>query len=286
MPDAPIGLIAGAGTFPLEIARAVRASGHRTVVCALNELADRELDTVGDEVHWLALGQFEALFSVWRAADVTEVVMAGKVPKTFLWERPEAVQLDAVAKGLIAQLADRADDSLMGAVAHAIESNGFRLLDQVSLTPELAAPVGVLGAHVPSDAMWADIAFGWPVAKALGGMDVGQSIVVQDRAVLALEAVEGTDAAITRGCALASTDAQTPPCVVKVAKPSQDPRFDMPTVGLDTVRTMAAGGAGVLAMEAGVTVVVNRAALVREADALGIVVVGVDEASLRGRAEP
>jgi len=275
---ATVGLVAGAGQFPLDIVQAARRAGHRVIVGALRELASRELEEYADRVEWLCLGEFEALFTLWREAGADQALMAGKVPKTFLWERPDAVKLDAIALELVGSVADRADDSLLGAVADAIEKHGFRLLDQVSLTPELRAPAAVLGAVAPTPTQWADIAFGWPVAKALGDLDVGQSVVVQDRAVLALEAVEGTDAAIARGCAL--SDRERGACVVKVAKPSQDPRFDMPTVGLATLRTMAEGGASVLAVEAGATVVVEREALVAEADAAGIAVVGVDAAEI------
>jgi len=277
-------LIAGAGRFPLEIARSARAAGRRVVACGLRELTDPGIDAAADETLWLHLGEFEALFGAFRSAGVEQVLMAGKVPKAFLWERPEAVKFDATAWRLAGEVRDRADDSLMRAVAGAIESQGFALLDQVSLTPELRAPRGVLGRHTPDDAQWADIAFGWPVARALGGMDVGQSIVVQDRAVMALEAVEGTDAAIARGCALARVSEGVGPCVLKVAKPGQDPRFDMPTIGLATIRAMIAGGARALAIEANATVVVDRDALVQEADAAGIVVIGLDDSSLARRA--
>jgi DUF1009 family protein len=140
----------------------------------------------------------------------------------------------------------------------------------------------VLGRHAPTPGQQRDIAFGWPIAKALGSLDVGQSVVVQGGAVLALEAVEGTDAAIERGCALA--DSRSGVVVVKVAKPEQDPRFDVPTIGLATLRNLAKGGGGVLAVEAGQTLVLEREALVAEADAQGIPVIGVDADSLAGGA--
>lgn len=276
-----VGLIAGAGRFPLEIARAARAAGHPVLAVGLRELAAPELGAVVDEVEWLCLGEFERTFSFWRGGDVAQVVMAGKVPKTFLWESPAAVKPDAVAREILGSVADRNDDSLLGAVALAIEKGGFELLDQVSLTPELRAPLGVLGAIAPSPEQWRDIAFGWPVAKMLGERDLGQTVVVQDRAVLALEAVEGTDAAIARGCLL--SDRARGACVVKVAKPSQDPRFDMPTIGLATLLKMIEGQAKVLAIEAGATVIVERDALVVEADAAGITVVGVDESRLSAK---
>ena len=168
------------------------------------------------------------MFAFFRDAGVAKVVMAGKVPKTFLWKDPSAFRPDARALALMKSLADRKDDSILGSVAEAIEAEGFALLGQADLAPELWAPVGAIGKLPPTEEQRRDIAFGWPIAKAIGSLDIGQTVVVRGRAVLALEAIEGTDAAIRRGCALGEKGA----CVVKVAKPRQDPRFDVPTIGL------------------------------------------------------
>lgn len=150
---------------------------------------------------------------------------------------------------------------------------------QAELAPELWAGEGTLGRVEPTPEQLADVAFGWPVAKALGEVDVGQTVVVKGRAVLAVEAIEGTDAAIRRGCALGEEGA----CVVKVAKPGQDPRFDVPAIGLATIRSLVEGKASLLAVEAGRTVVLEREALLREADARGIAVVGVSPTILSVR---
>jgi len=278
---AAFGLIAGAGRFPLEIARAARAEGLRLCVAGLRELSDpvlaREFQDAEDcEFAWFYLGELEALFRHWRSHGVRDAVMVGKVPKTFLWQRPEAFRPDATTKALLAGLANKSDDSLQGAVAEALAQSGFRLLPQTALTPGLCARPGALGAVEPSPAHWQDIRFAWPIAKALGGLDVGQTVVVQDRAVLALEAVEGTDAAIARGCALAAESRGC--CVVKVAKPGQSARFDLPTIGLATIRAMTPGCT--LAVEAEATVVLQREALLRAADAEGIAVVGISAEEL------
>lgn len=275
---APVGLIAGQGRFPVEVARSMRRRGRRVVAVALRELAPPDLGEEVDRVEWLYLGELSAMLAVLEREAVRDVVLAGKVPKTFLWKRREAVRPDARAVALLRGLADRKDDSLLGAVAAEIESHGYHLRGQAELAPELCAEEGPIGHVEPGPAQRADIAFGWPVAKTLGDLDVGQTVVVKGRAVLALEAIEGTDAAIRRGCALGEPGAS----VVKVAKPSQDPRFDVPAVGLQTVRTLIEGGAAALAVEAGRTLVLERDALVREADAHGIAVVGVSARSLGG----
>jgi DUF1009 family protein len=269
--DAPVGLIAGQGRFPIEVARSIRSRGRRVRAAALRRLALSAIEPEVDELDWVYLGEIERLLNAFRAAGVREVVMAGKVPKTFLWEHPDALRPDARALQLIAGLADRKDDSMLGAVADLIEEEGFHLLGQAELAPELLVREGPLGRARPDEGQLRDVAFAWPVAKALGRLDVGQTVVVKDRAVLAVEAIEGTDAAIRRGCGLGEEGA----CVVKVAKPSQDPRFDVPTIGLATVRTLAEGKASLLAVEAGRTVALEREALVAEADARGTCVLGV-----------
>jgi len=266
----PIGLVAGAGRFPVELARAARRRGRAVSVIAIDGLSAPELEAEADSVTRLRLGELEPLLASFRETGVQEVVLAGKVPKTLL-ARPGELRLDARAQALLKGLADRSDDSILGALAAVLESEGFRLLAQLEVAPELAAPEGTLGRLAASAAQLRDVAFGWPVAKALGALDVGQTVVVQHRAVLALEAIEGTDAAIRRGCALGRPGA----CVVKVAKPRQDPRFDVPAVGPATLRVMAGAGAGLLAVEAGATLVLERGRLVAEADAHGIAVIGV-----------
>lgn len=268
-----VGLIAGLGRFPLELARGARRRGHRVAAVALHGLSDPVLEAEVDTLTWLYLGELERMFAFFRETGVEEVVMAGKVPKTSLWKDPSAFRPDARAISLMKGLADRKDDSIVGAIADLIEEEGFGVLGQVDLAPELWAPAGPIGKVAPTEEQRRDIAFGWPIAKAIGSLDIGQTVVVRGRAVLALEAIEGTDAAIRRGCALGEKGA----CVVKVSKPKQDPRFDVPAIGLDTLTTLVEAGAGVLAVEAGRTVVLDREALAQGADEHGISIVGVDE---------
>jgi len=267
-----VGLIAGLGRFPLEVARGARRRGHRVAAVALQELSDPALEAEADRFTWLYLGELNRLFAFFRDAGVEKVVMVGKVPKTFLWKDPSAFRPDAQAITLLKRLADRKDDSILGSIAQAIEEEGFPLLGQADLAPELWAPEGVIGKISPTEEQLGDIAFGWPIAKAIGNLDIGQTVVVRGRAVLALEAIEGTDAAIRRGCALGEKGAS----VVKVAKPKQDPRFDVPTVGRETLATLIECGVGALAVEAGRTVILDREAVARGADEHGISIVGID----------
>jgi DUF1009 family protein len=250
------------------------------VAVAFRKLSDRSLEKEVDAFTWVYLGELNRIFGVFRDAGVEKVVMAGKVPKTVLWKDPSVIRPDAQAIALLRKLEDRRDDSILGSIAEAIEQAGFPLLGQADLAPELWAPEGPIGSLSPSEEQWADIAFGWPIAKAIGRLDIGQTVVVRGRAVLALEAIEGTDAAIRRGCALGEKGAS----VVKVAKPNQDPRFDVPTIGLDTLEVLIESGAGALAVEAGRTVILDRDALAERADQRGLAVVGIDDARPRWEA--
>ena len=265
-----LGLIAGRGVFPLEVARAARRRGRRVTCVALRAMADPALEAEVDELHWVHAGQVAQGVAAFRQAGVSEAIMAGKVAKGDLVADPAALQLDEQARGLLAEVSDFADDSILAKVAGFLEALGIRVLTQYALCPELLAGEGVLTKTAPSPAQRADFAFGFPIARALGGLDIGQTVVVKDRAVLAVEAIEGTDEAIRRGGSLAPEAT-----VVKVAKPDQDPRFDVPAIGPDTVDVLAEAGIAALAFEAGATLVLDREELVRRADAHGIAVAGV-----------
>lgn len=276
-----LGLIAGAGGLPVAFANALRARGNAVHAIALHALCDAALAEAATSCSWLYLGEFERMLEVLRAAGARRVLLAGNVPKAFLWQQREAVRPDSRALRFLASLRDRKDDSLLGAVAEILAAEGVEVVSQLDAAPGLVGGAGPLSARPPTELEWADIDFAWPIARALGGLDIGQSVVAQGRAVLALEAIEGTDAAIARGLAFAERG--KPACVVKLAKPSQDPRFDVPTIGPRTVRALIAGGGSALAYEAGRTLVVERAELVALADAHGIAVVGAGERA-RGRA--
>jgi len=266
-----LGLIAGRGLYPHRVAELARARGWRVAAVGFHSETDPHLAEAVDELCWVHLGELQKMIDALRAAGVARAVMAGKVLKTHLYGEIEAFHLDARAISVLSSLRDRSDDSILAAVVDAIAGEGFEFPDQTELLPELFGAEGCVTATRPSPAQWADVRFGWPVAKATGGLDIGQSVVVKDLAVIAVEAIEGTDAAIRRAAELAGPGC----CVVKVAKPSQDPRFDLPTIGLETVKTLAEARAGVLAFEAGRTVLLGGSALAEAADAAGVALVGI-----------
>ncbi|WP_443081388.1 LpxI family protein [Thiohalorhabdus sp.] len=268
--------MAGYGRFPLLYAQNLKAQGYRIFCAAIREETDPAVAEVVDDCRWLRLGQLGKLIDAFRDAGVGEAVMAGKVHKTRIYQlRP-----DMRAVRLMARAPDHKDDTLLGAVADELERNGIRLVSSIAHAGELLPGPGPLTRRAPNGEERGDIDFGWDLAKAVAGLDVGQSMVIKNRAVMAVEAIEGTDAAIARGGELGGGGGVT---VVKVAKPSQDVRFDVPTVGTDTIRAMAAVGASCLALEAGMTLVLDRAELVAEADAAGIAI--VMEKGTQGAAE-
>lgn len=266
-----LGLVAGQGELPVRAARCARESGRTVVAIAFPGQTDPALEDHAD-VTWLYPGQVGAALGALRTAGVSEAALLGKVPKTGLVSQRDALRPDAEAERLLAGLRDLGDDSILGAVADLLEAHGIRLLAQTELLPDLVGGAGTLGRVAPTERQQADMKFGFGIAKTLAGLDVGQTVVVKDGAVLAAEAIEGTDAAIRRAGEIAAGS-----CVVKVAKPSQDPRFDVPTIGPDTLGALCDARAALLAFEAGRTLVIGRDELVREADARGIGLFGFGE---------
>jgi hypothetical protein len=260
--------VAGAGGLPLEVARSARRAGRRVVAVGFAGLTDRVLARSVDRLAWLRPGQVGAILDAFAAAGVTEAVLAGVVPRAALFG---ARRLGADARGreLLAGLRDRCDASILAGVERALGERGIRLLGQAELVPELVGGEGPLGRLLPSAAELADAAFAWPIARRLAELEVGQTVVVRDRAVLAVEAAEGTDAAIRRAGSIARGAV-----VVKVARPDQDPRYDLPAIGPGTLAAMRDAGARALVFEAGSTLVLERAALAAAADGDGIAVFG------------
>jgi len=266
-----LGLIAGRGRLPVFVARAARRRGLGVAAVAFHGDTDPALAQDVDRITWLHLGQLDALLGALHEAGARDVVMAGKILKTNLYGDLASLRPDARAIALIAGLPDRNDDAILGAIADALAAEGLILRPQAELVPDLLAGEGVLGGRAPTEAQQADVAFGWRIAKALGAVDVGQTVVVRERAVMALEAIEGTDAAIRRGAALGGRGVT----VVKVAKPRQDPRFDLPAIGPETLVVLAECKAAALAVDAGRTLVMERARVVALADASGIALLGL-----------
>ncbi|MFM2152591.1 MAG: hypothetical protein RL199_1026 [Pseudomonadota bacterium] len=264
----PLGLVAGNGRFPLACVRAALAEGKRVVVAAHEGETDKAIEKLGADVTWVKLGQVGRILDLFEQKGVGEAVMLGGITKTsfFAHARP-----DVTGMKLLAQLAVRSDDNLLRGIARLFEERGIRIVASTPYLSELKAPRGVLGRVPPTAEQWADVRYGFELAKGLGRYDVGQTVVVKERAPIALEAIEGTDACISRGGQLAKGAV-----VVKVVKPGQDERFDLPAAGPRTVESCRKHGLSVLALEAGGTLLIDREEMVRLADKAGIALVGVD----------
>jgi DUF1009 family protein len=280
-----LGLIAGNGRFPFLLLDAARAHGAEVVVVALKEETESEMDAraaadPGVQVHWLSLGELSRLIETFRQAGVTQAVMAGQVKhkQIFSGIRPDW----RLAKVLL-NLRTRNTDMLLGAVAKVLSNEGIELISSTAYLEPLLARPGVLTARAPTGEEQQDLAYGRAVAGALAGYDIGQTVVVAGQACVAVEAMEGTDATIERAAAILQTLAAEGEAstlerrlsVVKVAKPSQDMRFDVPVVGPKTIETMRLAGATCLSLEAGRTLIFDQDKVYTLADAAGIAIVAV-----------
>lgn len=273
MPDRAydtIGLVAGNGQLPLYFARAARARGCRVVAIGLRgETSEALVDEV-DELTWAAVGQLGRMVRTLRRAKVQAAAFAGGVDKRRLFAR---ARLDWTGAQLLWRLARRQDDGVLRAVAAIFEAAGVPIVSSTCVLPELMVPAGVLGRKTPDADQWRDLQFGLEIARKVGALDVGQTAVVCRGAVVALEAIEGTDACLRRAGALTGGKGAV---AVKVAKPAQDMRFDVPAIGPTTIKTLAAAGLRVLGLEAHRTLMLEPQATVAAADAAGIALVGLD----------
>lgn len=263
-----LGLLAGMGELPIAIAVDARSKGYTVIAVGLEPLADKTLETCVDEIRWINVGKLGEIIEYLKKSGTDEVVMAGKVPKELLYKSKISPDLRAIK--LLFTLKNRSDDSILLAIAKELKKDGMTLLNTTDFSTGLLTPEGVLTDNVPSEEEWKDIAFGWEIAKEMGRLDIGQTVVIKNQAVMAIEAIEGTDEAIKRGGVLAGNGA----VVVKVSKPQQDMRFDVPVVGLNTLRSMLNVKARVLAVEAEKSILLNKESLLNEANRAGIAVVG------------
>lgn len=263
-----LGLIAGSGELPVAIATEARARGYTVIAVGLEPLAEKALAAAADEVSWVNVGKLGKIIDTLTKAGIGEAVMAGKVPKSLLYKSKITPDLRAVK--VLFSLKDRNDDSIMLAIIRELEKDGIKLLDTTEFSSSLLTPEGVMTGSSPTEEEWRDIAFGWEIAKEIGRLDIGQTVVVKDKAVMAVEAIEGTDEAIKRGGKLAGKGA----VVVKVSKPQQDMRFDVPVTGMATVEAMISVHARVLAVEAGRSILLDRGKMVAHADRAGMSIVG------------
>ena len=263
-----IGLIAGTGELPIAIANEARSLGYRVIAIALEPLADESLSSYVDEIKWVNVGKLGKILDALKRHDLREAVMAGKVSKTLLYK--SKITPDLRAMKLLFSLKDRSDDSVLMAITKELEKEGIHLVDITRFSSGLVTPDGILTEDRPTEKEIRDIEFGWKIAKEMGRLDIGQTVVVKDQAVMAIEAIEGTDEAIRRGGKLAGEGA----VVVKVSKPRQDMRFDVPVVGPDTLKSMREVNARVLAVESGKSIILNKDRVIKESGKSGIVIVG------------
>jgi DUF1009 family protein len=260
------GLIAGNGRFPFLVLEGARSQGIDMAVFAIREEAAPELEQLAPRLHWVSLGELSRTIDLLHQEGVTRAVMAGQVKHNKIFS---SIRPDWKLAKLLFSLPRKNTDALIGAVARLLESEGIELVDSTTfLHPLLPAP-GVLTRRAPDERESADIAYGLEIARQLAALDLGQAVVVSDRACVAIEAMEGTDETIERAARLANG---RPLVVVKVAKPRQDMRFDVPVVGLRTVEVMRRAGVSALAIDSGRTLLFDRAELLANADAAGIAI--------------
>jgi DUF1009 family protein len=269
-----IGLIAGNGTFPFLVLRAARRLGHDVVVVAIVGEASADLEALARDVggttfNWIELGQLGKTIKILKAGGVSQAVMAGQVRHVKLFG---GVMPDFTLLSVLGKLKANNTDALIAAVAGVLQDHGITLMNSTELLKDLVAPAGVLSRARPTDSMLADFQFGYRIADGIAGFDIGQTVVVKERAVVAVEGMEGTDAAIARAGALAGAGTR----VVKVAKPKQDMRFDVPVVGVATITAMTQAGADAITIDAGQTLILDGDDFIRAADAANIVVVARD----------
>ncbi len=265
-PDGRIGLIAGSGQFPLIFARKAKDRGYGVYAVAYVNEADPGLADHVEAIEWLHLGQVKRLIRFLKLHDVHTTVMMGAIRKTRMFTD---VKPDMKAIALIAGMKHTHDDALLRAFARTLEKDGIRVAAATFLLPELLATEGCWTRRRPNRAERSDIDIGLKLAREIGRLDIGQCLVMGGGTVLAVEAIEGTDAAIRRGAGLGDGNA----VVIKICKPDQDVRFDVPAIGAGTIKTMAEAGAVALAVEAGRAVVFDREEMVRLADEAGIAIV-------------
>jgi DUF1009 family protein len=270
-----IGLIAGGRQFPAMVARGAKQAGHSVVAVGFTGQTDHaeEIALHADAFELQPLGKLGRLFAFFRKHGVQDVVMAGTINKPGIMD---VRHFDMKALKIIFSNKEKGDSVLLGALSRAFEEEGMRVVPPHGFLPELLTPEGVLTRRAPSPREWADLLHGYRVAKEMGRLDIGQCVVLREGIVAAVEALEGTDACIRRGLALGGPES----VVVKVFKPGQEERVDLPSVGPDTVAALAEGQGTVLGVEAGRSLLFDAESAIAAADRAGVCIVGFTEAML------
>ncbi|MBI1747065.1 MAG: UDP-2,3-diacylglucosamine diphosphatase LpxI [Acidobacteria bacterium] len=266
------GLIAGNGRFPFLVLEAARRQGIEMVVAAIKEETFPEINEKASEIHWMSVGELNKLIDTFHRAGVSKAIMAGQVKHHQIFGA--AAKPDEGMLRLLNRLAQKNTDSLIGAIAAVLDEAGITLMDSTQFLTPLLAPAGLLTRRPPNPEEMANIEYGRAVARDIARLDLGQTLVVRDKAVVAIEAMEGTDATILRGASLCSGG---PITIIKVSKPGQDMRFDVPVIGLTTVQTMLVAHATALAIDAGKTLLFDREELIALANQTDITIIACDE---------
>lgn len=276
-----VGILAGWGRFPIVVAEALRRQGCQTYCLGIIGHADPALADLCNEFEWIGLGRLNQALRFFQRHGVTDATMAGKVHKAVLFQRwrwirhlPDWATIRIFLPHFFTRRKDCKDDSLLGTIVDAFAARGIRFGPATDYAPELLVKPGRLTHTTPTSSQLLDIEFGWRIAKEMGRLDIGQSVVIKDRAVLAVEAVEGTDECIRRAGKLCPIGGFT---IVKVAKPQQDMRFDVPTIGVGTLRTMVESGAKVLAIEGHRTIILDQPEVIEFANQQRLVIVALEE---------
>jgi DUF1009 family protein len=265
-----IGLIAGNGDFPIAFARAAKQRGLQVIAVAHEGETSPELAQAVDSLFWIKVGQLGKIIKIFKEQGVADVLMAGGIKKTRLFS---GALPDVRGVAVLAKMKYKKDDSILRAVADELESEGIMVRESTLYLDSIIAQKGVLTKRKPSKAEQQDIEFGWQMAKEIGRLDIGQTVVVKDQAIIAVEAIEGTDEAIRRGARMCGKGA----VVVKVCKPQQDLRFDLPAIGIQTIRTMSEVNASCLAIEEGKTIIIDRETVIKDADQAGIAIIATGD---------
>ncbi|WP_251424356.1 LpxI family protein [Veillonella agrestimuris] len=269
---AKVGLIAGIGVLPVEFMRAAHILGHQVVVIGVVPDIEPALKEEADAFYSIGVAKLGKIFDTLKKEGVTELTMLGKVTKEILFKGLSFPDLKTL--GVLKRLRNRKDDTIMLAIVDELEREGFSVVDQTVYLKPFMPKVGILSKREPTEEQWDDICFGFKLAKHMGGLDIGQTVVVKHKAAMAIEAIEGTDKCILRGGELGRGES----VVVKTEKPNQDVRFDVPAVGLKTLQSMIDSGCNVLAVEAEKTIFVQQEEVLNMANRHNIVICAVDQA--------
>ena len=276
-PSPTIGLLAGSGRFPILFAEAARRQGLKVACVGIRNEAPEVLAELCDSYQVIGVTKLGGMIRAFKRQGTRRVVMAGKVTKNVMYTPMRLVRLwpdyRMFRMWYGALRADKRDDSILLGVIAEFERDGMSFASALDYCPELLVKKGILTRRRPSDAEWRDVAFGWSLAKEMGRLDVGQSVAVKERAAIAIEAIEGTDRCIERAGVLCRAGGWT---LVKVAKPQQDMRFDVPTVGVSTIENLHKAGARVLAIEADKTIVIDQPDVIALADRYGLAIVALE----------